>query len=363
MSRFSRADAEANGWNIVHEDPGASVEINDPQHGDANLGARLPAYRAEKYVNGKLVNEYAESEGLLLERIYLYEQNQERIAGPKTVEAPIDPDVVPLDADGIAVRSVIGPGGVEMTEEEWSSRDRNEAIYDGEKMVYQGPHAVALEADEARQELAADVENEKNAEPDVGDTEQIEYDTADSIDSPGQSAGGVVVVRKGESLEDVSVRRDEEKANAESERVNEAIEASIERKKAEEAAPEVEDKPSEAEIQSKAIEEKAQELGASADEHVAEIREAGAEAVQEHADAKADDSSDEEAQPLATDAAAKLAEEQGVDLHDVDGSGKDGKITKPDVEKHLDSEDAGPAESVEIQPGESAEVKAADPED
>lgn len=42
--------------------------------------------------------------------------------------------------------------------------------------------------------------------------------------------------------------------------------------------------------------------------------------------------------PNATDAAVELAAENGVDLEDVTGSGADGKITKQDVQDHLDAQ-------------------------
>lgn len=46
--------------------------------------------------------------------------------------------------------------------------------------------------------------------------------------------------------------------------------------------------------------------------------------------------------PDATDAARKLAEEAGIDLGAVKGSGKDGAITKPDVEAAIEAQkDAG----------------------
>ena len=40
--------------------------------------------------------------------------------------------------------------------------------------------------------------------------------------------------------------------------------------------------------------------------------------------------------PSATDAAIKLAEENGVDLAQVTGTGADGRITQPDVQKFID---------------------------
>lgn len=46
------------------------------------------------------------------------------------------------------------------------------------------------------------------------------------------------------------------------------------------------------------------------------------------------------AAPEATDAAAELAEAEGIDLASIDGSGADGKITKGDVEKAVAERDA-----------------------
>lgn len=41
--------------------------------------------------------------------------------------------------------------------------------------------------------------------------------------------------------------------------------------------------------------------------------------------------------PDATDNARELAEEEGVRLISVDGTGKDGRVTKADVQRHIDS--------------------------
>ena len=70
------------------------------------------------------------------------------------------------------------------------------------------------------------------------ETEQIVYDTADTIDRPGQSAGGTIIVRKGETLESASRRRDLEKSNGESDRVNAAQKAAMKRKLLEQAGTE-----------------------------------------------------------------------------------------------------------------------------
>lgn len=116
----------------------------------------------------------------------------------------------------------------------------------------------------------------------------------------------------------------------------------------------------EAEARSEAEEDAAKEqrdeglAEAESDEANAEVREAGIEAAEEHAEeAKADpdpnadgeaeeplDMPDDEDDPAAsapveveaTEAAKKKAEELGVDLSKVEGSGKDGKVIAPDVE-------------------------------
>lgn len=70
------------------------------------------------------------------------------------------------------------------------------------------------------------------------------------------------------------------------------------------------------------------------------------------------ESSTEATVPEATPAAEELASEKHVDLSDVEGTGKDGKVTKPDVEKHLESD-----ADVQIEPGESATVEAVEPQE
>lgn len=243
MSRFSKSAAEDRGWIFVHDQAAEQVITSEVQGEVRNLPRSI---RAEKIVSlpGKgsfVVNEEAESIGLLLERIHAFELSLDA-AGGQGVPAPaVAPSAEPEEGEDDN-RTVHVEGG-RITEEEWASRSKNDAIYDGEKMVVLGPSAVALEADEASAELARDQEDEAKAAEEIA-SEQIAYDTADNIDSPGQSAGGVLVVREGEeSLEDVSLRRDAEKADAESERVEAALEAANERKALEEGSIEIEAEP------------------------------------------------------------------------------------------------------------------------
>lgn len=74
MSRFSKAEAEAAGWSFAHNDPGRVDDL-----GDGISRTIPPSVRAEKYVDGKLINESAETMGKLLERIFLYEQGRDSV--------------------------------------------------------------------------------------------------------------------------------------------------------------------------------------------------------------------------------------------------------------------------------------------
>ncbi len=80
MSRFSKSDAKAAGWVISHEQKEEEiVETENPKRVRI-----IPAsYRAEKYEEvesgqKQLITEEAESIGLLLEKINLYEEQRER---------------------------------------------------------------------------------------------------------------------------------------------------------------------------------------------------------------------------------------------------------------------------------------------
>jgi hypothetical protein len=258
MSRFSKAEAEARGWVFVHysED---EVLITSETQGETR---HLPAsYRAEKYFSlpgqgASLINEEAETLGLLLEKIYAFE-HQVEVKGYVLTPAPVE-IVGPVDEAGIEQRTVHTSEGV-ISEEEWSSRERTDALYDGVEMVYHGPQPVAEEADEARVKLSKDLEDAATAEEDV--EERVFQEDVDA-------AAQAPVIADQDRREALS-----------SERENARV---------------VEELPE--------------------PEPVEAIEELGVE------------------EPDATPAALEYAAEKGIDLSQVEGSGKDGKITKPDVE-------------------------------
>jgi len=72
MSDFTKENAESKGWTFVHAQEGGKIALGDDLYRDSP-----GSYRAEKYVNGKLVNEQAESEEQLLSRIAAYEEHLE----------------------------------------------------------------------------------------------------------------------------------------------------------------------------------------------------------------------------------------------------------------------------------------------
>lgn len=72
MSRFSKTAAEKAGWKFVHYEPESVADLGD------GITRTVPAtLRAERYVDGKLVNEEAPTIGLLLERISAFEAHAE----------------------------------------------------------------------------------------------------------------------------------------------------------------------------------------------------------------------------------------------------------------------------------------------
>lgn len=321
-SPISRSEAEAKGWQIVHED--------DEQQ----------SYRAEKYVNGVNVNQSASSEGKLLEAIYSYEQHLDSLKPVLEPEShPVDEQGIPVDEAGIAQRTVLSPEGP-LTDREYSNRGSGEAVLTDEGMKHYGPTEAAAKAEEAKRVNAENAENEAKAQPVDSKAVQVE------VLSKDKQVEDVLVLKKGEEgLADAKERMSEDSAKAESDRAvaGQGIgphgpEGSQGLMGGPVSEDYVESPSSEESVAARqeAEEEKAKELrdeeGKAADkpEVAGQVAEAGAEAEQKLADEKADEQDQE---PEATPAAEKEAEEAGVDLSQVEGTGKGGKITKADVEK------------------------------
>jgi hypothetical protein len=297
MSRFSRAEAEARGWVFVHEQPKQVVNTSGTQ-GEQRIIP--PSLRAERYVNGVLINESAESEGKLLERIALYESRLD--ANLEADEATLipEPEGLTFDADEegepLAYGTVILPGGEVISEAEWASREQKDVLViadedeeSGLRQVVTGGEPLAVEAQEEIEEQSRELEDAIAAGDEI-ETEQIALDPADvSLDSPGVTGTSVLVVREGEGelgIAEIAQRRADEKAEAESSKS---------------MAPRLPDSEREALEAAEAVED--------------------------------------EEQPEATPAAAELAVEEGVDLSEVEGSGQEGRILKADVEEAAASDE------------------------
>lgn len=295
MSRFSKAEYEARGWVFVHEQGEEKVVTSETM---AESRIKPAHYRAEKYLSlpgqgVSLINFADESLGKVLEQVHAFEEQLEAKQvelTPGEIDAPSQ-----VDEAGIPVRNVYTDEGW-ISEEEYASRDKREAIYDGDKMVYTGPQPAAEDAVEAKSELEKDLEDARTAAPDVGPTEQVEFDrTQEAIDSPGGGPAGRLVVREGEKPLEVVANRNAEQADG-------SVEPGPQVYASED--PEVlglvqVEEPSGEEVveaRSEAEEEKMQEIrdkdGSAAldtPEGSMEVREAGAEAVQDEKDSDPDD--------------------------------------------------------------------------
>lgn len=249
MSRFSKKEAEKAGWVFVHSSS-ERFEFNedDPQGRSLRIA---PSVRAEKRQpvagqSDKLINEEAETIGLLLERIYAYEQ-QHAAKAYEVRESEFDladtHKSIVLDEDrggfrntGERVASVLLPDGSKVTEAEWATRDKGDVIVTDEGTVFLHPTEPAVFGEELRQEVKREAEDESKSAFDVGPTTQIVVDNHDSIDSPGQGAPSLIVVREGEEdIASVSLRKDADEAEIEDARVQ-AARAAAEARKADEEA-------------------------------------------------------------------------------------------------------------------------------
>jgi hypothetical protein len=275
---------EGNGWTIVHEQPEETVVLSETQ-GRTQLNPAV--IRAEKQINGSLVTVEAPTEELLQIRIQAVEANVQAFKSDPVAAAASEPPTItrmviaedetdpsPEEVE-VNMKTVITSEGA-FSEEEWAGRTRTDTIVTGDgQTVFSGVGDTDAIDEElsATAEQTAVAENEATTDP-YGDveTQQIVYDTADAIDSPGQSAGGTLVV------------------------------------------------PAEAEDLDQAI-----------DQMNATSQQAENQRVAETAVEAGDEGEGDE--PAATTGAQEAADELGVDLSTVEGTGKGGKITKADVEQ------------------------------
>ena len=103
MPRFTKAHAERLGWLFVHEQPETVTDIGN------GLSKTIPAnYRAEKPLGGGgLINEQADSEEKLLERIKLYEDSL--VPADLSEEPSTEDDLNPNHATPGAEQFVVTP--------------------------------------------------------------------------------------------------------------------------------------------------------------------------------------------------------------------------------------------------------------
>jgi hypothetical protein len=294
---MSWAECEAAGWVLVHEGPWQ----ND--------------YRAEKYPpGGSKVEQSAVSKEKLAEAISYWEATQETIAPQPPPEQEAIAEAA--EAEG-ALKTVTGPDGELYTEDEWTARDSG----------YEPTAEAAAEGTAQKQEAA----DSAAAEP------EVEVETLETVNRDNQPDEIMSVLPGEESMSDVIERKAEASAESESERgaVNQGI------------GPHGPDGPegymggepetydpgpglSETELamQQEREQQNAELIAREREEAAAQVE--AAEQASEAAPAAEGDLD-------ATPAAVAKAEELGVDITTVEGTGKDGKITVGDVE------DAAPA--------------------
>lgn len=388
MSRFSQAEAEAAGWSIVHQRDEYEVTVGP------GLTKKHPqTIVAEKYLSlpgqaGRLIHEEAETMGKLLERIHSFELHLGSVDAlgeksepaivdesselpsfsllggadqPKGLGDPVQAVVIPVDPGDLTYEAEV----TTLTDAEWSSRSRADTLViageDGEQeqVIYSGGSEAVVDAEQLRSEHKKAVEDRRAAEPAHGPVEQIEVDTSNLIDSPGVGAGGTLIVREGEEAEDVAERKDDLKKMRDEGRVASS------QLQGQAIAPEGADQlaGSDVGIQERGdlgsetpqqgavagtLEEPQSDLEKNPASHLyPEGKPAESEPIPE-----SDEDEDEEAIASveadadgftekddieATDAAKALASELGVDLSQVEGSGKEGRITAPDVEAAVEA--------------------------
>lgn len=396
MSRFSKSEAEVRGWIFTHARTEREVPTSDSTVRTEPASYVAERYLSLPGQSATLIHEEGESIGKLLERISLFEAHLESKNAQTTV-APIDDSAsgktVSVDETGSLVQgeqaaaTVLLPADpsdlsetpelVRVTDAAWSNRERVDSLIvrneegERESVTYGGAREDVREGLESRDRKEKAVEDRRAAEAAPGSVHQIEGDLVvrSEEDTIAEAVERKQILKKlaedertvavedqaflavapegAEALagSDVSIQ---ERSDLGSEiprpgRVVDVLDedgrdtgvesVSVEPQTAEELA-----------TATTAGEETAKEVRDDAEtpeeadgpEAVQAVEDASAEAVQDHADdAETPESERAVTIPEHTEAAAKLAQEKGVKISDVEGSGKDGKVTKPDVEKHV----------------------------
>lgn len=284
------------GWVLVHA-RSEQVVVTNATQGRAQLDPAV--LRAEKQINGTLVNAEGQTPEALAAAAEAIEQNVQAFkadpTGAPLPEPPPPPVNAPLgDAEADVYveegwpKTVVTNEGT-FSEEEWSGRSRADTIVteDGQS-VFAGVGDSVETIDEVKAQIDQDAhsaEAERTADPfsDV-ETQQVVYDTTNRLDSPGQSAGGTLVIPAEIDSEEAAAQAMQETSHqAEVDRVLAATEAqerdqpvgSTQGPTAEAMADEHQAR---LEAQEQAV-AKAREQGESEDEAARQAREAGAAAV------------------------------------------------------------------------------------
>lgn len=263
-------------WVVVHEQEQETVVTSETQ-GEVRV---IPAsYRAEKYFDGTKIEVSSETEEGLAEAAAFIDAQQDtpepvphELSEPPAAVFQVDAGTGEQTEVEVQAETVITEEG-RFLESDWAGRARTDTIVDEEgQQTFGGAPVEIADALAQTAEDAADAEITATEDPHAGvEAEQIVYDTADTVDSPGQSSGGTIIVPEGiETLEEASVAMDETSQAVENERV---------------------------------------------------------------AETPAEDTEDTSV-PEATPAAVTAAEDLGINLEEVEGTGTGGRVTKADVEQH-----------------------------
>jgi len=330
---LDRAGVEEAGWVIVHESVSQGL------------------FRAEKPAsNGKVEQAGSTEEGLLLAISY-YEANL------ASIEPPPQPELEAVAADAEpeeALRTVTAPDGEQYTEAEWAARDSG--------------YEPTAEAAAQGQETKTDAADEASG------AEEVESETLVTLNSSNQPEDTLSVLPGEESINDVIERKAAESQASEEERgaenqgigpngplgpeglmggtpetydpgpglseteqamndeTAEQVDAAVQARDAEVAPATTEEE--------QAAMEGEQAMQADAEQAAAETADTGPVGPADSADAAAGVGAAEASSeaPVATPAAEAKAEELGVDLSTVEGTGADGKIVVGDVEAAASSE-------------------------